>query len=154
MSQKKRLTKKQSAVIDELVSGELDEQQILDKYNVSRGVYNNWQADEQFVAELDRRIDWLGRQSAVLIARYASVAAAKLIGRRLLQGAQQRRRLAGQSGNHQLSHLAGGQDFCGFRVDDLRVEVVIANMNPALVPALVSHTRPYYLGEPVDIQSE
>jgi len=80
MSEKQKLNRKQLAVIDELVGGELDEQQILNKYNLSRSIYNKWQSNEQFLAELDRRIDWLGRQSAALIARYASVAAAKLIG--------------------------------------------------------------------------
>ncbi len=72
------LTKRQLAVIDELFDGD-DEQAVLDKYKVSRRLYNKWLADDAFTGEFDRRIDAAFRQSAVLIARYAPLAAAKLV---------------------------------------------------------------------------
>ncbi|MHC4533504.1 MAG: hypothetical protein ACYS6K_06090 [Planctomycetota bacterium] len=60
MSEAKQLTKKQLAVIEDLFVGELDEQAMLDKYKLSRKLYNQWRNDDSF-------------------ARYAPVAAAKLI---------------------------------------------------------------------------
>ncbi len=79
MVKRKQLSKRQLAVIEDMFSGELDEQGVLDKHKVSRNVYNKWQADEQFAAEFDRRIAALNRQSELIIARYASLAAAKLV---------------------------------------------------------------------------
>jgi len=79
MARKKHLSKKQLAVIEEMFSGELDEQQVLDKHKVSRNVYNRWLTDENFCAEFDRRIDSARRQGELIIAKYASLAAAKLV---------------------------------------------------------------------------
>ena len=75
----KQLRKKQLAVIDDLFAGELDERAVLDKHKVSRHVYNKWRADEQFAAEFDRRITSLNQQSRLFVARYTSLAAAKLV---------------------------------------------------------------------------
>jgi len=79
MAGKKQLSKKQLAVMEDLFSGELDEQAVLDKHKVRRSVYNRWLADGDFVEEFDRRIASAHRQSAALIARYAPLAAAKLV---------------------------------------------------------------------------
>ncbi len=75
----KQLTKRQLAVIEDLFAGELDEQAILDKYKLSRKLYSKWQNDDDFTEQFEKRIADAYRQSAVLIARYAPVAAAKLI---------------------------------------------------------------------------
>lgn len=74
-----KVSKKQLAVIDELFSGDLDEQAVLDKYNISRAQYCRWLANEDFAEQFDRRIAAAYRQSAALIARYATLAAAKLV---------------------------------------------------------------------------
>ncbi len=79
MTWKKQLRKRQLAVIDDLFGGELDEQAVLDKHELSRNVYNKWLADEQFGAELARRAANARLQSEILIARYCIVAAAKLV---------------------------------------------------------------------------
>lgn len=79
MAKTKKLTKKQLAVLDDLFSSELDEQAVLDKYNVSRNLYYRWLADELFAEQFDHRIAAAYRQSAALIARYATLAAAKLV---------------------------------------------------------------------------
>lgn len=79
MAQKKKLSKRQLAVMEDLFSGELDEQAVLDKHKVRRSIYNRWLADGDFVEEFDRRIASAHRQSAALIARYAPLAAAKLV---------------------------------------------------------------------------
>jgi DNA-dependent RNA polymerase auxiliary subunit epsilon len=79
MAKRKHLSKKQLAVIDDLFAGELDEQAVLDKYGVSRNVYNKWLTDEKFQAEFVRRISGAHLASEALIARYSLVAAAKLV---------------------------------------------------------------------------
>jgi hypothetical protein len=75
----KQLTKKQLAVIEDLFAGELDEQAILDKYKLSRKLYHQWRNDDSFAEQFEKRITDAYHQSDVLIARYAPVAAAKLI---------------------------------------------------------------------------
>lgn len=79
MTQRKQLSNKQLAVIKDMFSGELDEQAVLDKHKISRNVFNRWLADGLFASEFDRRIMSAHRQSAALIARYALLAAAKLV---------------------------------------------------------------------------
>lgn len=79
MAKRKQLSKKQLAVIDDMFAGELDEQAVLDKHKISRSTYNRWQGDELFVDEFNRRIASAHRQSVALIARYAPLAAAKLV---------------------------------------------------------------------------
>lgn len=79
MARRKKLSKKQLAVIDDFFGGELDEQAVLEKHKVNRNIYNRWLADELFVSEFDSRVMSAHRQSAVLIARYAPLAAAKLV---------------------------------------------------------------------------
>jgi hypothetical protein len=79
MPKEKQLTQIQLAVIEDLFAGELDEQAILDKHNVDRQLYSEWQNDDDFTEQFEKRIADAYRQSAVLIARYAPLAAAKLI---------------------------------------------------------------------------
>lgn len=79
MAKAKQLSKRQLAVIEDLFNGELDEQAVLDKYKVGRKLYNKWLADETFVEQFDQRIAGAYRQSTLLIARYAPLAAAKLV---------------------------------------------------------------------------
>jgi hypothetical protein len=73
------LSKRQLAVLDEIFIGEMDEQAVLDKHNVSRNQYYKWLADEVFAEQFDRRIAAAYRQSAALLARYATLAAVKLV---------------------------------------------------------------------------
>lgn len=80
MGERKGLSRKQLAVIDDLFACELDEQGILDKHKIKRSTYNRWLADERFEAELVRRIKTTRLMSEVLIAKYSGIAAAKLVG--------------------------------------------------------------------------
>ena len=80
MAKGKRLSKKQLSVIEDLFVGLLDEQAILDKHEVSRAVFVRWQMECRFVKEFNRRIAALNRQGELIIARYAPLAAAKLVG--------------------------------------------------------------------------
>jgi hypothetical protein len=79
MAKAKQLSKKQLAVIEDLFSGELGEQAVLDKFKVSRNLYNKWLANEVFTEQFDQRIAGAYRQSTALIARHAPLAAAKLV---------------------------------------------------------------------------
>ena len=75
----KKLSYKQLAVIDDLFAGELDEQMVLAKHKIKRSTYSQWLADENFEAQLNRRIRTARLLSEVLMAKYSLVAAAKLV---------------------------------------------------------------------------
>jgi len=81
MTKRNQLTKRQLAVIEDLFSdfSMADEQAVLDKHKVSRNLYNKWLADSSFIEQIEQRIAAAHRQSAALIARYAPLAAAKLV---------------------------------------------------------------------------
>ena len=79
MSQFKRLTKKQLSVIDEIFNGELTEQQILNKYKISRTIFNNWLGDKTFTEHFDKRVAAAYLHSSAYLARYAELAASKLV---------------------------------------------------------------------------
>jgi len=78
MAKKKRLDKKQIAVIEELVNGKLDEHETLKKYGVRRSTFNRWLRERLFVAELDRRVGWLKFRGDLTVARCKSEAADQL----------------------------------------------------------------------------
>jgi hypothetical protein len=80
MRKTKKLTKKQLGVIADLFAGELDEQHVLDKYDVSRDTFEKWLNDERFIGRLNERIAHSFWQSRLFIARYAPLAAARLVG--------------------------------------------------------------------------
>jgi hypothetical protein len=79
MTTLKKLTKKQMAVINDLFAGVADEQQILDRHKVNRQLYEKWLANETFAEEFERRLADARRQSELILARYATFAAAKLV---------------------------------------------------------------------------
>ena len=79
MAQKKYLTKEQLAVIEDFFIGQLTETEILKKHKISAKLFSRWQSNELFVVEFDRRIETLNRQSEFIIAKYAALAAAKLV---------------------------------------------------------------------------
>ena len=80
MSKQNHLNKKQLSLLNDIFEANLDEQELLEKHKININTYHNWLALPGFIAEFDRRIDWLNRKSQALIAKYASLAAAKLIG--------------------------------------------------------------------------
>ena len=59
MSEDVRLTKRQSAVLDDMLTGELDEREILEMHRVSQKTFNRWLAENAFITELSRRLQWL-----------------------------------------------------------------------------------------------
>lgn len=79
MAKTKQLSKRQHNVIEDLFDERMLEQDVLDKYNVGRTLFNKWLADETFTEHLDKRISVAYRSSAIYIARYAPLAAAKLV---------------------------------------------------------------------------
>ena len=79
MTRPSKLTRRQQAVIDDLFNGELDEQAVLARHNVSHALYNRWLADERFAERFERRIAQAYRSGRIVLARYATAAAVKLI---------------------------------------------------------------------------
>jgi hypothetical protein len=74
----KNLTKRQCAVIEDLFAGLADEREVLAKHKIDRRLYDKWLTDENFTREFDRRLESARRQSDLIIARYATLAASKL----------------------------------------------------------------------------
>jgi hypothetical protein len=79
MGKQKKLSSKQSAVLDDMLAGELDEQDVLEKHGVRQKTFNRWLSGDVFMAELNRRLQWLNLQSELIITRYKTLAAAKLV---------------------------------------------------------------------------
>jgi len=79
MTSNTKPTAKQSAVLDALFEGVLGLDDVLRKHKVPRATFSRWLADERFVGEFERRIEWLSLQSRAIIARYSALAAAKLV---------------------------------------------------------------------------
>ena len=80
MHEPKQLSKRQLAMAEDLFAGELEEQKVLDKYKVTRKLFNRWLAEPAFAEHLKRYIDAVHLHSAVLVARKASEAADALFG--------------------------------------------------------------------------
>ncbi|UCD53109.1 MAG: hypothetical protein JSW27_10790 [Phycisphaerales bacterium] len=79
MPKEKKLTRRQRAVIEDLFMAEMDEQDVLDKHKVSRALYSRWLADERFIAYLEWKMAQAYRSGRLILARYATVAAGKLV---------------------------------------------------------------------------
>lgn len=79
MSESKRLTKRQRAVIEDLFADQANEREVLDKHNVSAALYDRWLGDERFREYVEERIARAYRQARLILARNAPQAAQKLI---------------------------------------------------------------------------
>jgi hypothetical protein len=77
---RKGLKKRQLDVIEDLILGDMDEPQLLEKHKLTRRLFRLWMSQEDFAEELWLRMTSAHRQSVFLLARYAPMAAAKLIG--------------------------------------------------------------------------
>jgi len=75
----KRTLERQLALIADFFGGDLSQGEILTKHRVSEQSYRAWQHDPSFVEEVDNRIASAYRESAALIARFATPAAVRLI---------------------------------------------------------------------------
>src|SRR6056297_1076944 len=79
-NRKRNLTTKQCKVIDGLFAESLEESKALEKYNVSKNVYRKWLGQREFIDEIAMRLESSRRQSEMIIAKYAPVAAVNLVG--------------------------------------------------------------------------
>lgn len=79
MTNAKPLSTKQFAVIEDLFEGELEEQVILEKHNLSRKLYDKWLGYDEFIGQLDKRLAWEHRRGEFMLARYTRVAVSNLI---------------------------------------------------------------------------
>jgi len=76
---KKGLTKRQKEVAADMFNSGLDESGVLAKHKLSFVVYRKWLKDERFQKELGYHRESARRQAELIIARYATLAAAKLV---------------------------------------------------------------------------
>ena len=76
---KGKLNKKQLDIVEELFLGNLEEYEIIEKYKLTKRLFHKWMADEAFIDEMESRIRSSRLKGRLLIARYASVAASKLV---------------------------------------------------------------------------
>ena len=65
--------------------------------------------------------------------------------------ADQRRAFFFQGGDDQFPQFAVGEDFAGFGIDDLKIEVIIEIVHPCVVLAVDGDAGAVYFGESVDI---
>jgi len=79
MPKAKNLTRRQRAVIEDLFTAGMDEQNVLAKHKVSQALYSRWLIDERFVEHFERRIAQAYRSGRIVLARHASAAASKLV---------------------------------------------------------------------------
>jgi hypothetical protein len=79
LNSQKYLTKRQLAVIEDLLAGEMSECEVLKKHNVGTVVYRRWLSNRAFADELSFRLESARRESQMMIAKYGRIAAAKLI---------------------------------------------------------------------------
>ncbi|MCX5633416.1 MAG: hypothetical protein NTW93_07070 [Phycisphaerae bacterium] len=73
------LTKKQLEIIDDLFESGGDETSVLQKHNIPRKVWAKWLADKDFADEIAARVEASKRQSRIILSKYLSVAAVKLV---------------------------------------------------------------------------
>ncbi|MBN1509702.1 MAG: hypothetical protein JW955_22840 [Sedimentisphaerales bacterium] len=79
MSERKKLTKRQCALLDGLFVSDADEKEVLSTCGVPRALYEKWLADERFTSQFDQRIAREYRKSHMILARSAPDAAQKLV---------------------------------------------------------------------------
>jgi hypothetical protein len=75
----KRLTQRQLAFLNDLFSSDLEEDEVLSKHGVRRSTYNRWLLDAVFLKRFRQHLNGARRRSELLMARYTSLAAAKLV---------------------------------------------------------------------------
>ncbi len=73
------LSKKQLQLLEDLFTGQMSEQEVLNKYKVSRYIYTRWLNDKNFIEYFYQRIKGFSMQSGLIVSRYAPVAAARLV---------------------------------------------------------------------------
>ncbi len=76
---RRRLSGRQMAVLNDIFVKGIDEIEVLDKHKVSGGLFRKWLGQEAFADEVDYRLDSACRQSEFKLARYAPKAADRLI---------------------------------------------------------------------------
>jgi len=79
MSEPKRLTRRQLAVIEDLFAGEMTESEVLAKHNISAALYDRWLTDARFCECFERRLARAYREARLVLARHAPKAAKTLI---------------------------------------------------------------------------
>jgi hypothetical protein len=73
------LSDQQKGVLDDLFSGTMSVKEVLEKRQVDRTEYSRWLEDDLFVLEFNRMLELLHLESRLVLARYSSQIAARMI---------------------------------------------------------------------------
>lgn len=76
---KARLTKRQVEVLDALFVEGTTEGGVLAEHEISSNVYRKWLSDKSFMEEFEFRMQSAHRQGQLVVAKYASFAALRLV---------------------------------------------------------------------------
>lgn len=79
MSKVKKLYPKQAGVLEDLFAGQLNEEEVLEKWRVRRRTYIRWHTMPNFTAEYKRRLKQAKQEGERIMARYSNTAASKLV---------------------------------------------------------------------------
>jgi hypothetical protein len=73
------LSEKQIKVINDLFEASGDEATVLSKYNISHKLWHKWLNNKDFVGGITTKLESSKRAGQILLAKYNSLAAAKLV---------------------------------------------------------------------------
>jgi hypothetical protein len=79
MSKVKHLWSRQLGVLNDLFTGQIEEEEVLKKWRVARQTYVRWHTMANFTAEYKRRLKQAKLEGERILARYSSTAASKLV---------------------------------------------------------------------------
>jgi hypothetical protein len=79
MSKVKHLWSRQLGVLNDLFTGQIEEEEVLKKWRVTRQTYVRWHTMANFTAEYKRRLKQAKLEGERILARYSSTAASKLV---------------------------------------------------------------------------
>ena len=138
-NEKRRLNKRQLAVVDDLFDGKMDEAEILEKHDLRTSAYRKWLANDNFIAELTRRTEAARRQSEMIIARCAPAAAAELVALTECEKEETRRKacldvITAAGGNQPLAIAAG----TGSAEDNIEKTAAPLNLTPKLAGKILA----------------
>jgi hypothetical protein len=79
MRERKYLTDKQRAVLDDFFSCEYNEEELSKKHHLKKGTLRRWLSKDLFFDGFERSVRYAQLRSAALLANYSQTAAAKLV---------------------------------------------------------------------------
>ena len=73
------ITKRQSQVLDDLFSGEMNEEEVIARHKLGMATYQKWMSQEHYVEQFEFRLQSARRHGQLIIAKFIPTAAYKLV---------------------------------------------------------------------------